>query len=156
MLEAAAAYPDELRWAVSALNPKFTYAQNIPIVQHILTSPDLKAALLWLSYKRDALVLHIVGCSHQAWNMLGLSTAQRSNLLEMRRALWRHVMRPCLESLYCCTHMHSRSISIMGISTEVLVSDMSNIEGRMHLLALNLAMAYMLVERSLSSDNVRT
>lgn len=76
------------------------------------------------------MVLWLVGREHKAWDMPSLSL-QRSNSMEMRRALIGHMMQLCRDNLYCCMHMYSRSIDLLGVSPKLLVADMANTESRL-------------------------
>lgn len=146
-----------LAWVKPALSKgKGCNAQNVPIIEivHIrCISLALQAALLLAGHTRDALVLTIMGQYHQAWEMPGLSLAQRVARMQVPRVLVRHMLQHCLGNLYCCEHMAGRNIKVLEVHAQWLLCLIGNVEVHTFVLASSPALGCFL-QRSVSTDDI--
>ena len=147
------AFKHGLTWVQPSL-AKLVDTQNVPLAEYVVCSTQLQAALLVEGHVREALMLRLIGHAHQAWDQPGFNFRARTNRLQRYALVLRHLLQPQLDSLWDCASLGSRSIRVAGFTMELFFMDMLNVEARLWLVSMRPALAHILVERSLSTDDV--
>lgn len=130
-------------------------AQNVPIVEALLYDEQLQFCLARQGRMLDALVLRVLGHHHQAWDMSHLTNPIRTYRMLNLLALLRTCVMPKLNDVFEMANFGSNAgTKLLGLTTQLQSVMMANIEARMQLHMHFPAAAALLVERSLSTDDI--
>jgi len=153
IITAAESDPDILAHVPPTL-AKSADAQNVPIVEALVQSYPLQAALVKSGHAVDAVFLKVISHAHQAWDTPHLTHEARSTRLQNLRCLIRHVLRHQLYDVHKMATFASRQTKIGGLTTELLFVMMANIEAREQLLKAHPDLAALLAEIACGTDDL--
>ena len=104
--------------------------QNVPVAQEVLLNEKLRRGLEDHGYGSTAEALRVMGGAHQAMNMPGLTTDDRTARLgELRRFLLR-----TFGQAYHSVHLMTSDAKVGGLPRGLVTALLCNVDGRLHLL----------------------
>lgn len=128
-------------------------AQNVPIAEAVLYDFELQAQLLCDGKWVDATVLRVIAHAEQAFDMPRLTHAARTYRLQNLQILLRAVLHNTMSDSKLASTIIRQS-TVLGFTTELLTVLLANVESRAAFIEAYPAAVLMLVEQSLSTDDL--